>query len=134
MAYRKYTNQELYDILYDTDNFIKKHPELTRNQIITLRRYHRKTGLKMEQEPTGRLYKTWEVSAFNPKTEEWTTAVNHGYDYTPTVDPEVFTPAEAARITPTKRRIHDYLSTSTYRRRLWPISTSHVTRPRRRIK
>jgi hypothetical protein len=58
----------------------------------------------MEQEPTGRLYKTWEVSAFDPKTQEWTTAVNHGYDYTPTVDPEVFAPAEAARITPTKRK------------------------------
>jgi hypothetical protein len=101
---RRYTDRELYELLNNTEDFIKKHPEKTRNQILTLKRHHKGTGLKMEQEPTGRLYKTWEVSAFNPKTEEWTTAVNHGYDYTPTVDPEVFAPAEAARITPTKRK------------------------------
>lgn len=111
MAYSKYTDQERYEILNDTENFIKKHPELSRNQVLTLRRYYRKTGLKMEQElgpnqePTGRLYKTWEVSAFNPKTEEWTTAVNHGYEYSP--DPDVdnlFPQIEAAKITPTRRK------------------------------
>jgi hypothetical protein len=58
----------------------------------------------VEQE--GRLYKTWEVSAFNPKTEEWTTAINHGYDYTPAAEDlaEVFEPAAPAKITPTKRK------------------------------
>ncbi|MEI7632637.1 MAG: hypothetical protein WCJ60_04975, partial [bacterium] len=87
MAYSKYTDQERYEILNDTENFIKKHSELSRNQVLTLRRYYRKTGLKMEQElgpnqePTGRLYKTWEVSAFNKTTEEWETTTNHGYDY-----------------------------------------------------
>lgn len=56
--------------------------------------------------PTGRLYKTWEVSAFNPHTEEWTTAVNHGYDYSPNPEDlaEVFEPATPAKITPTKRK------------------------------
>lgn len=110
MAYRKYTDQELYLLLNDTDSFIKKHPNLTRNQIITLRRYYRKKGLKMEQEigpnqePTGRLYKTWEVSAFNKATEEWETTTNHGYEYSQdrTVD-DVFPQVEASKITPTRR-------------------------------
>jgi hypothetical protein len=54
----------------------------------------------------GRLYKTWEVSAFNPKTEEWTTATNHGYEYNqnPEDFAEVYEPAVAANITPTKRK------------------------------
>jgi hypothetical protein len=111
MAYSKYTDQERYEILNDTENFIKKHPELSRNQVLTLRRYYRKTGLKMEQElgpnqePTGRLYKTWEVSAFNPKTEEWTTAVNHGYDYGSQQQLSDFiSQADPIRINPSRRK------------------------------
>jgi len=63
-----------------------------------------------EHEPTpapeGRLYKTWEVSAFNQQTQEWETATNHGYDYTPTTTDiaEVFEPATPANISPTKRK------------------------------
>lgn len=111
MAYSKYTDQERYEILNDTENFIKKHPELSRNQVLTLRRYYRKTGLKMEQElgpnqePTGRLYKTWEVSAFNPKTEEWTTAVNHGYDYGSQQQLSDFiSQADPVKINPSRRK------------------------------
>jgi hypothetical protein len=67
---------------------------------------------KPEQEPVaqpeqlGRLYKTWEVSAFNKETQEWETTVNHGYEYTP--DPmelaEVYEPALQAKITPTRKK------------------------------
>ena len=62
-----------------------------------------------EQEPTpveGRLYKTWEVSAFDPNLGEFVTTTNHGYDFAQTPDnlAEVFEPAVAAKITPTKRK------------------------------
>jgi hypothetical protein len=100
---RRYTQVEIDQLINDTDNFIKLHPEKTRNQILTLKNYYRKQA-GMEQE--GRLYKTWEVSAFNKETQEWETAVNHGYEYTP--DPaelaEQFEPAIQAKITPTKRK------------------------------
>lgn len=51
----------------------------------------------------GKLYKTWEVSAFNRETGEWETAINHGYEFTspPT---ETFEPATPAKITPTRRK------------------------------
>lgn len=111
MAYKKYSNQELYELLNDTENFINKHPEKTKNQILTLKRYYGKQGLKMEQElgqnqePTGRLYKTWEVSAFNPKTEEWTTATNHGYDYGSQQQLSDFiSQADPVKINPSRRR------------------------------
>tara|TARA_R110000782_G_scaffold187656_2_gene277795 strand:- start:673 stop:1767 length:1095 start_codon:yes stop_codon:yes gene_type:complete len=57
-------------------------------------------------EPIGKLYKTWEVSAFNKTTEEWETTTNHGYEYSQTPEDiaEVFEPAVAAKITPTKRK------------------------------
>jgi hypothetical protein len=100
---RRYTQDEIDQLINDTENFIKLHPEKTRNQILTLRNYYRKKA-GMEQE--GRLYKTWETSAFNKETQEWTTTVNHGYEYAP--DPmemaEVFEPATPAKITPTKRK------------------------------
>jgi len=64
---------------------------------------------KPEQEPTpvqGKLYKTWEVSAFNTETQEFVTTTNHGYNYAP--DPselaEVFEPAVQAKITPTRKK------------------------------
>ena len=109
--YKKYSDRELYELLNNTENFIKLNPKLTRNQILTLRRYYNKKGLKMEQEtgpnqePTGRLYKTWEVSAFNPKTEEWTTAVNHGYDYGSQQQLSDFiSQADPVKITPSRRK------------------------------
>ena len=111
MKYKKYSDRELYELLNNTENFIKLNPKLTRNQILTLRRYYNKKGLKMEQEtgpnqePTGRLYKTWEVSAFNPKTEEWTTAVNHGYDYGQQQNLSDFiSQADPVKITPSRRK------------------------------
>lgn len=57
-------------------------------------------------DPVGRLYKTWETSAFNKETGEWTTTTNHGYDYSPSPEDiaEVFEPAIQAKITPTKRK------------------------------
>ena len=100
---RRYTKDEIELLLNETDEFIKKHPEKTRNQILTLKNYYRKKA-GMEQE--GRLYKTWETSAYDKEKQEWVTAVNHGYEYSP--DPEalaeVFEPAVAAKITPTKRK------------------------------
>ena len=55
------------------------------------------------QEP--RLYKTWEVSAFNPKTEEWTTATNHGYDYGQQHQLSDFiSQADPVKINPSRRR------------------------------
>lgn len=52
----------------------------------------------------GRLYKTWETSAYDKELGEWVTTTNHGYDYTPQADPEVFEPAPRAKITPTRRK------------------------------
>jgi len=100
---RRYTQDEIEELIYNTDKFIKNNPDKTRNQILTLKRYYRKKA-GMEQE--GKLYKTWEVSAFNQQTQEWETATNHGYDYTAGIEDieEIFVPAEAARITPTKRK------------------------------
>lgn len=74
-----------------------------RNQILTLKRYYLK-GAGMEQE--GRLYKTWETSAYDKEKQEWVTTTNHGYEYKPTPDSlaEVFEPATPAKITPTKRK------------------------------
>lgn len=57
--------------------------------------------VEQEQEIEGRLYKTWEVSAFNKETGEWETTTNHGYEYSPA--PEDFPQVESARITPTRR-------------------------------
>ena len=64
---------------------------------------------KPEVEPVpveGKLYKTWEVSAFNTETQEFVTTTNHGYNYAP--DPselaEVYEPAVQAKITPTRRK------------------------------
>jgi len=63
---------------------------------------------KPEQEPTpveGKLYKTWETSAFNKETQEWTTTTNHGYDFAPDVNAEdTFEPATPAKITPSRRK------------------------------
>lgn len=81
----------------------EKYPNEDKNKLRALKRYHRKKA-GMEQE--GRLYKTWEVSAFNKETQEWETAVNHGYEYTPDPDAlaEVYEPAIQAKITPTRKK------------------------------
>lgn len=108
--YKSWSPQEINDLISEPLKITQqKHPEKTRNQLRTLRNYYIKKlrKIKVEKpEQESRLYKTWEVSAFNSKTEEWTTATNHGYEYTP--DPqtlaEVYTPATPAKITPTKRK------------------------------
>lgn len=46
-----YSQQERYDLLHNTDKFIKEHPTKTLNQIATLKRYHLKKGTTVEQEP-----------------------------------------------------------------------------------
>jgi len=111
MKYKKYSDRELYELLNNTENFIKLNPKLTRNQILTLRRYYNKKGLKVEQEtgpnqePTGRLYKTWEVSAFNKTTEEWETTTNHGYDYGQQQNLSDFiSQADPVKINPSRRK------------------------------
>jgi hypothetical protein len=100
---RRYTQAEIQLLLEDTDEFIKQNPDKTRNQILTLKRYY---GKKAGMEQEGRLYKTWEVSAFNKETQEWETTTNHGYEYTtpPEELAEVFEPATPAKITPTRRK------------------------------
>ena len=58
-----------------------------------------------DQEPTGRLYKTWEVSAFNKTTEEWETTTNHGYDYGSQQQLSDFiSQADPVKINPSRRR------------------------------
>jgi hypothetical protein len=102
----------------DIGKLDSRYPRHGRNKLIALRRYHlnklKKDPTYMppkpEGEPTpepiGKLYKTWEVSAFNKTTEEWETTTNHGYEYSQTPEDiaEVFEPAVAAKITPTKRK------------------------------
>ena len=70
-----------------------------------LRRYYRKKH-NMERQPDpvepGRLSKTWEVSAFDRVTNEWTTKLNHGYEHT--ADPSDCFQAVAAKITPSRRK------------------------------
>jgi hypothetical protein len=105
MAYKKWTEQEIEELLTDPIELsCKKHQNKTRNQLQVLRKYYLKTKRRdMEQE--GRLYKTWEVSAFNPKTEEWTTATNHGYDYGQQHQLSDFiSQADPVKITPSKRK------------------------------
>lgn len=66
-----------------------------------------------EREPTpqqgqlqGRLYKTWETSAYDKEKQEWVTTTNHGYEYKPNPEDiaDVYEPATPAKITPTKRK------------------------------
>lgn len=49
-----------------------------------------------------RLKNEWESAAFNRETNEWDTTTLHSYEYQD--DREPFTPAVAARITPSKRK------------------------------
>lgn len=67
MAYKKRTKVQMDLLIADLEEYLKQNKDEDRNALKTLRNYHLKKG-HMEQE--GRLYKTWEVSAFNPKTEE----------------------------------------------------------------
>lgn len=70
MAYKKRTKVQMDLLIADLEEYLKQNPDEDRHGVKVLQNYHRKVR-GMEQE--GRLYKTWEVSAFNPKTEKWTT-------------------------------------------------------------
>lgn len=58
-----------------------------------------------EQDPQGRLIKTWEVSAFDRVNNEWTTELNHSYDHTvPEEVPDFINQAAPTKITPSRRK------------------------------
>lgn len=99
---------------YNIDRLVELYPQFNRNHLTSTQKYWRN---KMERQPqgnneqtpdkpVGRLYKTWETSAFNKETQEWETAVNHGYEYDKNsgdVD-SLFPQVERAKITPTRRK------------------------------
>jgi len=83
------------------------YPKQNRKNLVRRKQEYNKKESIVEQEPTKRvLKKEWEVSAFNRETQEWTTAMNHGYEHE--LDPsEMFKdwqPATPARITPSRRK------------------------------
>lgn len=99
-----WTGEKLRDLFeLSLEELEQKYGE-DRGKLRALKSYHRRKAERMEQE--GRLYKTWEVSAFNHQTGEWETTTNHGYEYgtDPSDLAETFEPATPAKITPTKRR------------------------------
>lgn len=49
-----------------------------------------------------RLKNSWDVSAFSRDRDEWTTTVNHSYEYISEKEP--FSPATPARITPSRKK------------------------------
>ena len=112
-------------IHWSKKQLIQQYPDYTKGTISGKQHYWKKKILegkipmppKPEQDPeiqqgqiapapVGRLYKTWETSAFNKETQEWEVTTNHGYEYSPNLDEiaEVFEPAAPANITPTKRK------------------------------
>lgn len=104
MAYKKRTKVQMDLLIADLEEYLKQNKDEDRNALKTLRNYHLKKG-HMEQE--GRLYKTWETSAFNKETQKWETATNHGYEYSPAPEEQVddlFPQVEASTIRPTKRK------------------------------
>ena len=103
----------------DIGKLDSRYPRHDRNKLTALRRYHlnklKKDPTYMppkpEGEPTpepiGKLYKTWEVSAYNTETQEFVTTTNHGYEYSQTPEDQVdnlFPQVESSVIRPTKRR------------------------------
>lgn len=109
----RWEGQDLINLLALDLKTLEKMYGYERNYLRTAR-YRKKKEIKEgkilmpEGEPSapvGKLYKTWETSAFNHETGEWSTVTNHGYDYATNPDlDEVFTPAVPAKITPSKRR------------------------------
>jgi hypothetical protein len=86
----------------------KIYPDKSYQYLREIKRYYMERQPKQPSnpdEPSGRLYKTWETSAFNKETGEWETAVNHGYEYTNNKDvDDLFPQVERAKITPTRRK------------------------------
>jgi hypothetical protein len=78
------------------------YPNKSYQYLREIKRYYME---RKPSEPEGRLYKTWETSAFNKETGEWETTTNHGYEYKTEKDvDDLFPQVEAARITATRRR------------------------------
>jgi len=114
-----WTGPNLYWLLNEDLGKLKsRYPRHDPNKLNALKRYHLKK-LKEDAnymppkpegefapEPQGRLYKTWEVSAYDQELGDFVTTTNHGYDYAPDAADiaEVFEPAVAANIRPTKRK------------------------------
>lgn len=103
MKYRKRTKQQLDLLIADLEEYLKQNPHEDKHNLQELQRYHRKVR-GMEQEP--RLYKTWEVSAYDPKNQEWTTTTNHGYSYEQEGQQlsDFISQADPVKITPSKRK------------------------------
>lgn len=98
---RRYTQAEIQLLLEDTDEFIKQNPDKTRNQILTLKRYYRKS--RMEREPSA----TWEAAAYDKEKGEWVHTELHSYRHTQSPEQrvdELFPQVESSVIKPTKRR------------------------------
>jgi len=98
----KWQGEDLRNLLtLPLEELKQKYPNIDYDKLRAERSYWKR---KMEQE--GKLYKTWETSAYDKKKQEWVTATNHGYIYEP--DPETlaetFEPVEPAKITPTRRK------------------------------
>lgn len=118
MAKPRWTGEHLWNLLnLSLPELYKLYPDYRKSTIKGKRSYWKKKyeegkiamPPKPEREPTvqeGRLYKTWETSAYDKEKQEWVTTTNHGYEYKP--DPMdlagVYEPATPARITPTKRK------------------------------
>lgn len=102
MAYKKRTKVQMDLLIADLEEYLKQNPDEDRHGVKVLQNYHRKVR-GMEQE--GRLYKTWETSAFNNETKEWTTTTNHGYDYGQQQNLSDFiSQAAPVKINPSRRR------------------------------
>ena len=97
----RWVGKDLNNLLTkDVDELMELYPDQTKENL-----ERRKREKNMENNE-GRLVKTWEVSAYDHKEGEWTTALNHSYEHAP--DPgELFPdwkPATPARITPSRRK------------------------------
>jgi hypothetical protein len=104
---RFWAGDNLHNLLTKTvDELVQLYPDSNRKNLKRRQEeYKKKLGDAMEREPTKRvLKKEWEVSAFNRETQEWTTAMNHGYEHE--TDPASFDNIKAvpARITPSRRK------------------------------
>ena len=109
MGRRVWQGELLDDLLtLKWKDFSKKYPDIKKNTYKGKRVYWKNKILEgAEPMPEGienvegRLYKTWEVSAFNRETNEWETTLNHAYEHG---KEEFEYQAEPARITPSRAK------------------------------
>jgi hypothetical protein len=107
MAYKKRTKEQMDLLIADLEEYLKQNPNEDKHNLKELQRYHRKVkGMEgHENAPEGAI-KYWQIVTANPedpenpiKTTAYAGVVGGSEELA-----EVFTPAEAARITPTKRK------------------------------